>query len=141
MVDPRRERTAALALLQQGLKATEEKEAAEAGTGDGTTGGDPKTDPKKRRPRRRGRLSGELAKVDDPFTLETSDPDLYQRCVSGMPAKTKEKFDALVKRHKNGGGARFLDGKPYHETPELPRRAALAAWIVDRRTRGSRARP
>ena len=36
-----------------------------------------------------------------------------------------------MKRHKNGGGARFLDGKPYHETPELPRRAALAAWIVD----------
>jgi hypothetical protein len=131
MVDPRRERVAALALLQQGLKATEEKEAGDTATGDDSTGGDPKTDPKKRRPRRRGRLSGELAKVDDPFTLETSDPELYQRCVSGMPAKTKEKFDALMKRHKNGGGARFLDGKPYHETPELPRRAALAAWIVD----------
>jgi hypothetical protein len=136
MVDPRRERAAALALLQQGLKATEEKEAAEAATGDGSTGGDPKADPpnpepKKRRPRRRGRLSGDLAKVDDPFTLETSDPDLYQRCVSGMPAKTKEKFDALVRRHKNGAGPRFLDGKPYRETPELPRRAALAAWIVD----------
>jgi len=135
MVDPRRERFAALELLQQGLKATEEKEAAEAATGDGATGGDPKADPpdsgpKKRRPRRRGRLSGDLAKVDDPFALETSDPDLYQRCVSGMPAKTKERFDALVKRHKNAAGPRFLDGQPYQETPELPRRAALAAWIV-----------
>src|SRR6185369_3155279 len=130
MVDPRRERAAALALLQQGLKATEEKEAG--GTTDGGGDGDGgKTDKPRKRPRRRGRLSGDLAKVDDPFTLETSDPDLYQRCVSGMPAKTKEKFDALVRRHKNGAGPRFLDGKPYRETPELPRRAALAAWIVD----------
>jgi uncharacterized protein DUF1549/uncharacterized protein DUF1553 len=116
--DPERDRRAALEMLQKGYAGAQRAES----------GDDP--DPRNAK-RRRNRMSDAIADIDDPFTLETKDPALFQKCVSGMPAKVREKFDALVKRHRDLYEATFLDGKPYRATPDLPRRAALAEWMVD----------
>ena len=116
--DPERDRRAALEMLQKGYAGAQRAESGDD------------ADPRGAK-RRRGRMSDAIADIDDPFTLETKDPPLFQKCVSGMPAKVREKFDALVKRHRDLFEATFLDGKPYRPTPDLPRRAALAEWMVD----------
>jgi hypothetical protein len=115
--DPERDRRLALEMLEQGYAGAQRAESGDD------------SDPK--RAKRRRRMSDAIADVDDPFTLETKDPPLYQKCLSGMPAKVREKFEALVKRHRELTDATFLDGKPYRVTPDLPRRAALAEWMVD----------
>jgi hypothetical protein len=115
--DPERDRRAALELLQKGYSAAQRAESGD--------------DPDPKNAKRRRRMSDAIADIDDPFTLEKSDPALYQKCLSGMPAKMREKFDAVVKRHREFTEATFLDGKPYRATPDLPRRAALAEWMVD----------
>ncbi len=68
---------------------------------------------------------GEMGEMGDPGEMD------LEQYLSTLPAAARERIEKARERQKNFSEARFLDGSPCRDSEMLPRRAALAEWIVD----------
>jgi hypothetical protein len=76
-----------------------------------------------------GLLKRKRAAMDEEAMGEDGAMDLEQ-FLATLPPKQREKIEKAREQQKNFGDARFLDGTRYRDDEQLPRRAALAEWMV-----------